>query len=90
MASVKYNKTKITPEFTVAQVVLFVDIEGSESTLHCTSGTIWVDLEGRSDLSTANGFKMIANSVLDLKTMGSISIVSDVTTAKAQILEWGV
>jgi uncharacterized protein YaiE (UPF0345 family) len=86
----KYKRTLVTPAFTVAQVVLFKVITGEESTLHVISGNLWVDLEGRTDLTTSNGFKLTANSALDLKTIGSISLLSDVTTASVQILEWGI
>jgi len=91
MATVdKYKRTKITPAFTVAQVVLYKNIVGTKATLHVLSGNLWVDLEGSTALSTANGFKLIANSVLDLDTTGDIALLSDVTTASVQILEWGV
>jgi hypothetical protein len=86
----KYKHTLVTPAFTVAQVVLFHNVTGYKAILHVLSGNLWVDLEGRTDLAEANGFKLLANSVLDLDTMGSISLLSDVATASVQILEWEV
>lgn len=86
----KYNKTKVTPSFAVNEVVIIKNIIGEKSNLWVLTGNIWIDLNGRSDLTAANGFLLTENTIINLDTMGDISLISDVTGATAQIMEWSV
>jgi hypothetical protein len=87
----KLNKTKVTPSTAVtAGAVVTITLVGSKSVLWVISGNVWIDLNGRSDLTTLNGFKLTANTTMDLETSNIISFISDAAGAAIQIMEWGV
>ena len=56
------------------------------ATIACTVGDIWIN--PLVTATTANGFKLTSGDSIDLVIPGSLSIISDSTTAKYQGIFW--
>jgi len=80
----------IVPEFIVSSTASVANSSiapnGYPCTLNCTTGTIWVN--PLVVATTSNGYKMVESMVLELTSVGAISVISDTTTAKAQAIIW--
>ncbi|MHB1420470.1 MAG: hypothetical protein ACYCX4_12960 [Bacillota bacterium] len=79
----------ITPEAlasTTASVARSISVTGP-CTLICTTGALWMNAAVTA--TTTNGLLLWEGfKSVDLEATGTISVVSDTTTAKCQLLSW--
>lgn len=63
-------------------------IPDANITLWVVTGNLWVDLAGRTDLSSSNGIACTAGTILECFTQSQITFMSDGTGAVVQIIVW--
>jgi hypothetical protein len=71
---------------TTASVASAITPLNDSVTLQCTTGSIWFN--PLVTATTANGFKLVEGDVIDQIVNGTLSLISDTTTAKYQAIKW--
>ena len=78
---------KITGITAVDNTADSIVISGQPITLQVVSGNIWINPLATA-VADATAFKLTAGQTLDMVVKGTLSIISDATTATYQIIYW--
>lgn len=78
---------KITGITSVDSSADSIAINGQAITFQVVAGNIWIN-PLTTAVANATAFKLTAGQTLDMVVKGTLSIISDVTTATYQIIYW--